>query len=435
MQIEEREALSLEQIGESLKEARQSRGLSESAASDLLKIPESVLAEIEKGYIEGRFKEIYGLISLYTVPIYEIFKGFFNSDSLDTNKEGTEIKDCADYVFSVIRFQKKLNNKPTYLASVPLARGKVGNKPTSLSGIAELRRKRSLKPAVPSVLESRAKEVLHQHKLHKLPINVYQIAVNLGINVSFETFPSDLYMKLRGFCYKEDGFGLIGINKSHPVPLQRFTAAHELHHYLFDFNAVSFLCGPENVNAAFEWNAERFAAELLMPRDLVQRLLSNPLNISYLTVHLVAEHFGVSYEAAAIRLSKFGLVKKSSDVCEKSYKQKDKQKTEYLLKNKLRYLTAVFGLETGITALQLRDEVRRHHLCGAPLTDTSQTVCWYCGLDVQEPDLKDFCFKGPHRQNPANLSLTKSISFERSKKNKENEDYRQLSFNLNSGDG
>ena len=140
-------------------------------------------------------------------------------------------------------------------------------------------------------------------------------------------------MKLRGFCYKEENFGLIGINKSHPVALQRFTIAHELHHYLYDFNATRFLCGPDNANEAFEWNAERFAAELLMPRGSIQRLTSNPLNIRYLTVHLLAEHFGVSYEAAAIRLSNFGLVPDAKQACDRAYRQKDRQKTKYLLEN------------------------------------------------------------------------------------------------------
>jgi hypothetical protein len=68
-----------------------------------------------------------------------------------------------------------------------------------------------------SVLEFRAQEIIGKHGLHRLPINVYQVAENLGAHVIFESLPNDFYMKLKAFCYKEDGFSLIGINKNHPV--------------------------------------------------------------------------------------------------------------------------------------------------------------------------------------------------------------------------
>ena len=418
-----------EEIGRLLREARESKGFELGDVSDKIKLPESLIVDIENGQIVRHLKEIYGLLYIYAASIHEIFNNFFNSDFSESYNESTDIRDCVGYVLDCIKFHKKLHGKSASLSHTPLARGRSSSGRTNLSGASLVQKKKALRKAVPSVIESRAREVIEKHSLYKLPINVYQVAANLDIPVSFETFPTDLYMKLKGFCYKEDSFSIIGINRSHPVALQRFTMAHELHHLLYDLNSARFLCGLDNVEEAFEQNAENFAAELLMPRELVKKLVSHPLNVHYLTIHLVAAHFGVSYEAAAIRLSKFGLTQ-SSEVYGKAYREKDKKKTRFLLENKLKYLTAVFGLETGIPQLQFNSDVKRHDLCGSPITDIHHKVCWHCGLELKEPTLKEFCLKSPYRQHPSNLSPEKVLSVERRKKDRENEDYKQLSFNL-----
>lgn len=406
------------QVGARLREVREARRLSPEQVANLIKISGSTLEEIEAGNIQGHFKEIFGLLCLYSESSHSIFNGYFGASYLDYSSEKTDLRDSIAFVLDSIRLHKSIQNKPMHLTSIPLARGRSNGQYTNLSGLSEIRKQQSLRKAVPSLLEGRARDVINQHRLYKLPINVYQVAANLGISVSFESFPSDLYMKLRGFCYKEDDFGLIGINKSHPIALQRFTIAHECYHYLYDFNSTRFLCGPDNSTEAFEWNAERFAAELLMPKDSVKRLISNPLNVRYLTVHLVAEHFGVSYEAAAIRLSNFGLVPDAQQACDPSYRQKDKKKTKYLLESQVDRLNAVFGLETGIKdLLEIHTQVKRHYLCGAVITDPSHTVCWRCGLEIEEPkSTKDYCLKSPYRQKASNLS-SKLPSLEERQKN------------------
>jgi Zn-dependent peptidase ImmA (M78 family)/DNA-binding XRE family transcriptional regulator len=420
------------QVGIRLQEARKSKGLEPENVSALLQISDVVITQIEEGEIESYLKEIYGMLCVYTTPIHQIFKDYFNVKDLSYAHKSTDIDGCICYILDSVHFHKHLIGRTSRISVLPFASGKTDGKPTIFSKEkAEINRKKSLKRAISSILELRAKEVIERHGLYKLPINVYQVAENLGVSVSFESLPSEMYMKIKGFCYKDDDFSLIGVNKSHPIALQRFTMAHELHHLLYDFNAVRFLCGPDNANEAFEWNAEHFAAELLMPRNLMLKLISNPLNVKYLTVSLVAKHFGVSYEAAAIRLNKFGLIQNYLEVCKRDYREKDKQKTEYLIQNKHKCLIAVFGLETGISELQLSDQFAIHELCGAPITDPFHTVCWHCGLEIQRDNLRDSCLENPYRQNPSNLFPGKALSFEAKQKRKENEDYNQLSINLN----
>ncbi|MEM9219147.1 MAG: ImmA/IrrE family metallo-endopeptidase [Cyanobacteria bacterium P01_F01_bin.150] len=406
---------SAQAIGKHLREVREQRNFEKQYVSDVLNISQLTLDRIEDGEIEIYLTEIYSLLCLYSLSIHEVFNGYFISEKILGSDAGNSnlFKNCNEYVADIISFHQRLNGGSNALKVVPLYRGKRTVKKTGSFS----------KRAAPSTLQRRAKETIQKHNLYKLPINVYQIAEDLGVKVSFEIFPNSLYMKLKGFCYKEEGFGLIGVNKNHPTTLQRFTVAHELHHYLYDFNQSRYLCGPANEQKAVEWNAERFSAELLMPHDAVQRLISNPNNVRYLTITLVASHFGVSYEAAAIRLADFNLLKSASQACNRTYRKKDKTKTQYLLMQQRQQLIAVFGLETGIEQLQLENQLQSHDLCGATLTDPSSTVCWKCGLKIHGTSREKST--AVYRQSPSNLSPGKVELF-----SKERQNYQQLSFNL-----
>lgn len=400
---------------------RKSRGRSLADVSKHLRVPMSTLQNIESGNIDDHLEVIYALICLYDVSTHTIFKGYFAQSHLCE----IEADDVVGEVTDCIAFQKRLCGKSFHLTVVPKARGKIGGQSTKLAGGAPTSIR--IKPTSLSVLEFRAKHLIDKHQMYRLPINVYQVAKNLGINVVFESFPNNLYMKLKAFCYKENNFGLIGINKKHKAQLQRYSMAHELHHFLYDFESDSFACGPDNQSEAAEIDAERFAAELLMPKQMIEKLTSNPLNISYLTIDLVAQHFGVSYEAAAIRLARFGLIEDPKEACTHSHRKKDKKKTDFLLNNKEKFLRAVFGLETGIVQLQgYREEIEYHTLCGAPITSKGHSVCWQCGLEIDAPQHKDFHLKNPYRQQPSNLQPGKIISFNKT----DEHDSNQLSLNL-----
>ncbi|MFM6907530.1 MAG: hypothetical protein ACKPKW_00055, partial [Dolichospermum sp.] len=147
---------------------------------------------IEDGQIENYWQEIYGMLCIYGKPVHEIFEGFFE------NNQNYEIHDApkskyADYVIDCIKLVKQLYGRPIHLSSLPLARGKQNGKSINFSGENSGQKQRSIKKTVPTVLETRAQNLIHKNNLFQLPINVYQIAANLGINVFFESLPSDLY--------------------------------------------------------------------------------------------------------------------------------------------------------------------------------------------------------------------------------------------------
>lgn len=75
----------------------------------------------------------------------------------------------------------------------------------------------------------------------------------------------------------------------------RFTLAHEIFHYIFhDQPNISFARSTDKIPSYMdpEWQANTFAAELLIPRDLVKGL----------TVDEIMEKCGVSRQCASIQM-------------------------------------------------------------------------------------------------------------------------------------
>lgn len=104
------------------------------------------------------------------------------------------------------------------------------------------------------------------------------------------TLPEENCIKIREDVYEN---AIAGIGRD------RFTVAHELGHYLLHQvqNIVLARTGNNKIEAFRnpEWQADTFAAELLMPINLIEGT-DNKFSIS--------ERFGVSYKAAKVRLNK-----------------------------------------------------------------------------------------------------------------------------------
>ncbi|NSL93740.1 ImmA/IrrE family metallo-endopeptidase [Acetobacter syzygii] len=105
-----------------------------------------------------------------------------------------------------------------------------------------------------------------------------------------------------GWYREDDERPLILINRNRSVAHQRFTLAHELGHYFMKHGSRARdtyrqirLREPEEVSA------NRFAAELLMPKEMVEEFLDQGLS-----AWEMARRFGVSDEAMGYRLHNLG---------------------------------------------------------------------------------------------------------------------------------
>jgi Zn-dependent peptidase ImmA (M78 family) len=107
------------------------------------------------------------------------------------------------------------------------------------------------------------------------PIDVSKVAEYFG----FTILPYGLPDSTAGVMFIEDDLKVIGVNYHQPKVRQRFSVAHELGHYLLGHK--EFDVGGTHVDEATpsyldpelrqEREANEFAAELLMPAELLKR--------------------------------------------------------------------------------------------------------------------------------------------------------------------
>ncbi|MHB8182288.1 MAG: ImmA/IrrE family metallo-endopeptidase [Candidatus Desulforudaceae bacterium] len=106
--------------------------------------------------------------------------------------------------------------------------------------------------------------------------------------------------KFAGMLHIPDGQYTITVNRDHPVKKRVFTMAHEIGHYVLHLDQMAeFACSDlfTTENRRIEMEANRFAAELIMPiNEFVLAIDAYGINFSK-----VADHFFVSEEATRWR--------------------------------------------------------------------------------------------------------------------------------------
>lgn len=121
------------------------------------------------------------------------------------------------------------------------------------------------------------------------------------------------YKDLKGCEARILGFrdhAVIAINRTSSRPRQRFSAAHELGHWMRDRGKVLFACNVADMHSQWtqsnpETLANRFASDLLLPFYLfLPHVDKKP--ITFETVRKVATTFETSLTATAIRLVEHG---------------------------------------------------------------------------------------------------------------------------------
>jgi len=169
-------------------------------------------------------------------------------------------------------------------------------------------------------VDKAARQLLSTSGITEPPVPVERLAREAGALVSYQPFEAQ---DISGLLYRAtDAAPVIGVNSSNPKVRQRFTIAHELGHLtlheghdlilerLVRLNfrgATSSTASDEE-----EIEANQFAAELLMPRDLLQHSLSvllrgRPLPDLELVIRL-ARRFEVSQPAMEYRLAGLGML-------------------------------------------------------------------------------------------------------------------------------
>jgi len=158
-----------------------------------------------------------------------------------------------------------------------------------------------------SKIREMANQILKDHNLLRLPVDPLEVASALGIRVMHARFSEE---DKSGVITNRGGQSTIYLNFNDSRSRKRFTVAHELGHSQLHMGGPDseFVDAPDNYRSTpdgsewsperkREWEANTFAAELLMPAQLVKQAFTETNDLKRLA-HL----FQVSEAAMAIRL-------------------------------------------------------------------------------------------------------------------------------------
>lgn len=145
---------------------------------------------------------------------------------------------------------------------------------------------------------------LIQRRQRSSPVDLAGIAEDLGVNLWEENLAADIWGKI--FRDQENGgrsgFSIV-VAKSDPFVRKRFTAAHEIAHFLLHRNqigngVVDKVLYRSNLSDTTERDANQLAAEILMPVSLLQEMLGEGISKSA----EIARALQVSEAALKIRM-------------------------------------------------------------------------------------------------------------------------------------
>lgn len=152
----------------------------------------------------------------------------------------------------------------------------------------------------------------------KVPVNPVVVATRLGARLSHAVFSEP---KFSGMTARRNGAVTILVKEGDSPLRKRFTVAHEIGHMLLHLGSgteeiidtdADFFRFSEVAETAWsalrqrEFDANTFAAELLMPRPLMEQTWQ-AIPAHDRTVDVMAKVFQVSAESMGYRLSEIGL--------------------------------------------------------------------------------------------------------------------------------
>ncbi|HEX3462584.1 MAG TPA: ImmA/IrrE family metallo-endopeptidase [Candidatus Elarobacter sp.] len=157
--------------------------------------------------------------------------------------------------------------------------------------------------------------MLEKHGIEEPPVDLERIAHDLGVRIEYPRLGDSL----SGFLAITDGERLIGVNARHHKNRQRFTLAHELAHLVLghetgevhvDKGIVLFRDTDSSSHGTeIEMEANRFAAELLVPKSMLKHDITRRDAFDTITdddLEYLAQRYAISMAALLNRLSDVG---------------------------------------------------------------------------------------------------------------------------------
>lgn len=160
-------------------------------------------------------------------------------------------------------------------------------------------------------IRAEARALVAAHGVVAAPVPVDRIAKAMGISVRY----APLEDELSGMAFVKDGVRVIAVNALHHPNRQRFTIAHEMAHHVLHAATLASGVHVDKVilrrdmlsttgTDDLEVEANTFASELLMPRELLAPVADQFVDLNdEAQLSAVARRFRVSAAALQFRLA------------------------------------------------------------------------------------------------------------------------------------
>jgi len=146
--------------------------------------------------------------------------------------------------------------------------------------------------------------IIRRHQI-AAPVQTVALADDLGLKVwHVPNWPDDLSGKIVQSAEQGGSSGYaIYVNKEHPINRRRFTTAHEIAHFILHRQFIGDGIVDDGLyrsrlSNSMEIQANKMAADILMPRHLLNQHMSNGVS----SVSELARIFQVSESAMSFRV-------------------------------------------------------------------------------------------------------------------------------------
>lgn len=289
-------------IGNRIRAARETKGLTQELIASKLGIARTTLVAIEAGQRQVKPTELVALASLLGSTANALSRP--SAVHLDLKpefrrgREGTTNDTAATEAFQIL----------TRLASAYVELEERLQQPLNRNYPVPIR---VVRVGVDQQAEDLALDLRSKLGLGTAPINdlINLFESEIGVRVFFHPLPSDI---AGVYAYHERSGACVLVNTKHPPARQVWTLAHELGHLISSRGVSSVLrIGPRE---PAEYFADAFAAAFLAPGSAVRRMYEEFSVGGFSPKHLIimSNRFGLSLEAMCRRLERLGLLKKGT---------------------------------------------------------------------------------------------------------------------------
>jgi Zn-dependent peptidase ImmA (M78 family)/DNA-binding XRE family transcriptional regulator len=296
--------LSLSDLGERLRLAREAASLTQKQAADAIAISRTTLVAIEQGQRRVRMDELQQLAKLYSTSVNAVLR-----------RESV-------HVDLIPRFRKLIGSNDSAASAATELLANLARAEVELENLLGIKRARNYPPERPILsgdvrmqAEQDALELRQRLGLGFAPVVdiVTLLEMELGIRVYVRRFEGSVSGV---FAYDEALGACILINANHPRERRNQTGGHELGHFISVRNEPEVLRADEPETSREERYANAFGRSFMAPagavRQKFQEVTAGSPRLTRRHVIVLAHFFGVSREAMVRRLEELGLSKKGT---------------------------------------------------------------------------------------------------------------------------